>query len=110
MEILEPPSRRTPEHSSFQNFHDLAEDILSGSAVKRAYDLELEEPRVRDLYGKHLGGHSLLLARRLTEAGVPIVQVCLATGELNASYSSIVAVFLSISGAMSRSRPIQITT
>jgi len=30
-----------------------------------------------------LGGHSMLLARRLTEAGVPIVQVCCAAGDLN---------------------------
>ena len=85
MDELEPASRRTKEHVSFQHFHDLAEDILSGSAVKQAYDLEREDPKVRELYGKHLGGHSLLLARRLTEAGVPIVQVCLAAGELNAS-------------------------
>lgn len=85
MEALEPASRRTTSHQSFQHFHELAEDILSGSAVKQAYNLDLEAPRVRELYGDHLGGHSLLLARRLTEAGVPIVQVCLAAGELNAS-------------------------
>src|SRR6185369_8678590 len=29
------------------------------------------------------GGQSLLLARRLTEAGVPVVQVCCAAGDLN---------------------------
>ncbi len=85
MARLEPPALRIPEHRSFHHFHDLAEEILSGSAVKEAYSLERETPRVRELYGNHLGGHSLLLARRLTEAGVPIVQVCLATGELNAS-------------------------
>ncbi len=35
------------------------------------------------MYGKHLGGRSMLLARRLTEAGVPVVQVCCAAGDLN---------------------------
>ncbi len=83
MAMLEPPSRRTQDHRSFTYFHDLAEDILTGSAVKEAYNLEREAPKVREMYGKHIGGHSLLLARRLTEAGVPIVQVCLAAGDLN---------------------------
>lgn len=80
---LDPVSRLRPEHGSFQHFHDLAEDILAGAAVKEAYNLDREDPKVREMYGKHLGGHSLLLARRLTEAGVPIVQVCLAAGDLN---------------------------
>ncbi len=80
---LDAPSRRAREHAGFQHFHELAKDILSGSAVKQAYDLDREDPKVRETYGKHLGGTSLLLARRLTEAGVPIVQVCCAAGDLN---------------------------
>jgi uncharacterized protein (DUF1501 family) len=42
--------------------------------VGRALDLEREDPRVVDRYGRHLFGRSLLIARRLVEAGVPIVQ------------------------------------
>jgi len=80
---LESPSRSMQSHGSFEHFHSLAEDILSGSAVKQAYDLDREDPRIRELYGKHLGGQSMLLARRLTEVGVPIVQVCCAAGDLN---------------------------
>jgi uncharacterized protein (DUF1501 family) len=34
-----------------------------------------EDPRMRDRYGRHSFGQSLLLARRLVQAGVPIVQV-----------------------------------
>lgn len=80
---LEDPARQTREQGNFQHFHDLAEDILSGAAIKQAYDLDREPAAVREMYGKHLGGTSLLLARRLTEAGVPIVQVCCAAGDLN---------------------------
>lgn len=80
---LDHPSRRTAEHGGYQHFQELAEDILSGASVKEAYNLEREDPKVRESYGKHIGGHSLLLARRLTEAGVPIVQVCCAAGDLN---------------------------
>jgi uncharacterized protein (DUF1501 family) len=48
--------------------------MLSGK-VARAFNLETEDPRVRDRYGRHMFGQSLLLARRLVDAGVPIVQV-----------------------------------
>ena len=48
--------------------------LLSGK-VARAFDLGKEDPKVRDRYGRHLFGQSLLLSRRLVEAGVPIVQV-----------------------------------
>jgi uncharacterized protein (DUF1501 family) len=42
--------------------------------VGQALDLDREDPRLIDRYGRHLFGRSLLLARRLVEAGVPIVQ------------------------------------
>jgi len=48
--------------------------LLSGK-VSRAFDLSREDPRLRDRYGRHMYGQSLLPARRLIEAGVPIVQV-----------------------------------
>jgi hypothetical protein len=48
--------------------------LLSGK-VARAFELGREDPRVRDRYGRHMFGQSLLLARRLIQAGVPIVQV-----------------------------------
>jgi hypothetical protein len=48
--------------------------LLSGK-VARAFDLNLEDDRLRDRYGRHMFGQSLLLARRLVEVGVPIVQV-----------------------------------
>jgi hypothetical protein len=80
---LERPVSRPSDFSGFDHFRGLAQDILFGSAVKQAYNLDSESPRVRELYGNHLGGQSMLLARRLTEAGVPVVQVCCAAGDLN---------------------------
>ena len=71
------------DFENFRHFRSLADDILLSSAVKDAYDLEREAPTIRASYGNHIGGQSLLLARRLTEAGVPIVQVCCAAGDLN---------------------------
>jgi hypothetical protein len=63
-------------------FREMAADMLLGTGVKEAYDLEREDPRIRQMYGDHIGGQSMLLARRLTEAGVPVVQVCAGAGDL----------------------------
>ena len=80
---LEKPVGQPSDFENFSHFRSLAQDILFGSAVKAAYNLDDEDPKTRETYGNHLGGQSMLLARRLTEAGVPIVQVCCAAGDLN---------------------------
>jgi hypothetical protein len=51
-----------------------AVSILTSGAIARAFALDRESPAVRDRYGRHAFGQSLLLARRLVEAGVPVVQ------------------------------------
>ncbi len=74
---------QTTDFEGFEHFRQLASDMLLSSAVKTAYDLDRENPRIRQRYGDHIGGQSMLLARRLTEAGVPIVQVICSAGDLN---------------------------
>jgi hypothetical protein len=59
---------------AFSGIHDKAFTMLTSSRVKQAFDLDREDPRLRDRYGRHMFGQSLLLARRLVQAGVPIVQ------------------------------------
>jgi Protein of unknown function (DUF1501) len=49
--------------------------LLHSPAVGRAFRLDLEDPRVRDRYGYNKLGQSILLARRLAEAGVRFVTV-----------------------------------
>ncbi|MBY0512942.1 MAG: DUF1501 domain-containing protein [Gemmataceae bacterium] len=49
--------------------------VLTSGAVARAFDLASEPASLRDRYGRHMFGQSLLLSRRLVEAGVPVVQV-----------------------------------
>jgi len=53
----------------------LAFSILTSSRLAAAFDLAREPETVRERYGRNEYGQSLLLARRLNEAGVPIVQV-----------------------------------
>jgi hypothetical protein len=48
--------------------------LLTSGGFAEAFRMDLEPQAVRDRYGKHMFGQSLLLARRLVEAGVPVVQ------------------------------------
>lgn len=50
-------------------------DLISSPTARRAFDLDSEGPAVRDRYGRSKFGQSVLLARRLVEAGVPLVRV-----------------------------------
>ncbi len=56
-------------------FRAQAVDLLTGSAARTAFDIDREDPRLRDRYGRHPLGQNLLLARRLIEAGVRLVNV-----------------------------------
>jgi len=48
--------------------------VLTSGRVARAFDIDKEPAAIRDKYGRHAFGQSILLARRLVEAGVPVVQ------------------------------------
>jgi hypothetical protein len=49
--------------------------LVSSSDVVRAFDLKAESQGLRDRYGRHIWGQSMLLARRLIQHGVKYVQV-----------------------------------
>jgi len=49
--------------------------LLTSSQTTAAFDVAQEPPTVRERYGETINGMSLLLARRLVEAGVPFVTV-----------------------------------
>jgi hypothetical protein len=50
-------------------------DLLSSPQARRAFRLDLEPEAVRERYGETPFGRGVLLARRLVEAGVRLVQV-----------------------------------
>lgn len=58
-----------------QKDQQLAFNMLTSSRLAQAFELHREPDGVRDRYGRTTDGQSLLTARRLIEAGVPIVQV-----------------------------------
>lgn len=59
--------------SGYDQFYADAFDIVTSSACREAFDLDREDPRLRDRYGRDTWGQSALLARRLVEAGVTFV-------------------------------------
>jgi hypothetical protein len=71
--LLEQTAAPSPA-DSFANQQEAAVALLCNAKIARALDLDREDPRMRDRYGHHLFGRSLLLSRRLVEAGVPVVQ------------------------------------
>ena len=68
---------------------EAAYSLLMNGKVAKAFDLKSEDPKLRDKYGHHSYGQSLLLARRLVEAGVPIVQANLGAVQTWDSHSDI---------------------
>ena len=58
---------------AMDTFQEQAWNLLTASAARRAFDVSLEDPRIRDRYGRHRWGQQCLMARRLVEAGVDLV-------------------------------------
>src|SRR5262249_30193230 len=50
-------------------------DLVTSGRARAAFDLRREPDRVRERYGRSSWGQSVLLARRLIEAGVRLVHV-----------------------------------
>lgn len=55
-----------------EGFRARAFDLLNSPATRNAFRLDQEAPAVRDAYGRNIYGQSVLLARRLIEAGTRV--------------------------------------
>jgi hypothetical protein len=63
------------EVHQFDDYEQRALDLLTSPALGRAFDLAHEPPGPRARYGDTQFGQCCLLARRLAEAGVPMINV-----------------------------------
>jgi len=75
---LDPAASTSPGHPSTKQWQELREqafDLADSAAARQAFDMDREDPRLRDRYGRHPLGQNLLLARRLVEAGVGFITV-----------------------------------
>jgi len=62
------------ESKRLSNQQETAFNILTSGKLSQAFEMEREPATVRDRYGRTSFGQSLLLSRRLIQAGVPVVQ------------------------------------
>jgi uncharacterized protein (DUF1501 family) len=65
----------TPALSTLNRYQQRALDVLTGESVRDAFRLEKEADATRESYGRNIYGQSVLLARRLVEAGTRVVTV-----------------------------------
>ncbi len=77
--------QRGLEHSAveerFDRYRQAAVSLLGDVRVRRAFDVTRADAKTQDRYGRNSFGWSLLMARRLVEAGVNFVQVNLGNNE-----------------------------
>jgi len=84
MKIVEDQQRhldRSGSVSSMDRHRQTALSLLTSGKVQRAFDVHAEPDSVQEAYGKNRFGWSLLMARKLTEIGVGLVQVNLGRNE-----------------------------
>jgi uncharacterized protein (DUF1501 family) len=77
------------EHRRLSDQQQLAFSVLTSGKVAQAFELDCEPAAVRDRYGRHPFGQSLLLARRLIEAGVCVVQANMGRAQTWDNHSAI---------------------
>ena len=63
------------QEGRFQDFQTQALSLLATPQIQAAFDLDSEPTAMQDRYGRHRHGRSVLLARRLIEAGARFVTV-----------------------------------
>ena len=63
------------EYESLDQHYQAALNLITAPETKQAFEIQKEDPRLRDAYGRTRFGQSCLLARRLIEAGVRFVTV-----------------------------------
>ncbi len=59
----------------FDRFYEQGFDLVSSAKAQEAFDIQREDPKVRERYGRNDMGQRFLLARRLVEVGVSWVTV-----------------------------------
>ena len=76
--------------SQYSSQQEQAFNLLTSSDLRTAFDVEREDPRTVDRYGRTLFGQSTLIARRLIERGVRLVNVTwdLFWGPVNVDYDA----------------------
>src|SRR5262249_11704303 len=60
---------------AMDTFYQRAYGLISSEKAREAFDINKEDAKLRDEYGRNAAGQRMLLARRLVEAGVRFVSL-----------------------------------
>lgn len=71
--------------SAMDTFYDRAYSLISSPQARDAFDLSKEDAKVRDSYGRNTAGARMLMARRLVEAGVRLVNMTYGSWDMHGS-------------------------
>jgi Protein of unknown function (DUF1501) len=66
---------KSDDLKAMDTFYDRAYSLISSPQAREAFDIEKETAAVRDEYGRNTAGARMLLARRLVQAGVRLVNL-----------------------------------
>ncbi|QDU40307.1 hypothetical protein Mal4_46630 [Maioricimonas rarisocia] len=61
--------------NAMNSFYESAYSLISSPEAREAFNLEAEDAKLRDAYGRNQAGARMILARRLVEAGVRLVNM-----------------------------------
>ena len=80
---------RWASKQDFNRYQESAYAMLTSSHFSRAFQIQKEPDSVRDRYGRNTMGQTLLLARRLVEREIPVVQCNMGTVQTWDNHSEI---------------------
>jgi hypothetical protein len=66
---------KADEITAMDTFYDRAYGLIGSPEAREAFDLNKENDKIKDEYGKNSAGMRMLLARRLVESGVRLVSM-----------------------------------
>ncbi len=74
-EKLGASDRATGKAQTMTSYYEKAVDLVTSPAARKAFDIQAESRAMRERYGFNSAGQSMLLARRLVEAGCRFIGI-----------------------------------
>jgi uncharacterized protein (DUF1501 family) len=71
--------------AAMDTFYQQAYSLISSQKAREAFNINAEEGKLRDQYGRNAAGQRMLMARRLVEAGVRFVSLTYGSWDLHSS-------------------------
>ncbi len=69
-------------------FYERAYNVISSKDARDAFDLDKEDPKIRDQYGRNAAGQRMLMALRLAAAGVRMVTLTYGSWDMHTQITS----------------------